>query len=85
MILGSIIRSGYLLLCGAAVQQCGWWSLYGDLGLWCGLVGGAVVLAGAVGFDCALGHNWKGDNVSSCFGHPAGAGVGISCCVNGGA
>ena len=50
-----------LLLWGAAVQQCGWWSLYGDLGLWCGLVGGVAALAGAVGFDCAPGHNWAGD------------------------
>eukprot|EP01046_Picozoa_sp_COSAG06_P008370 COSAG06_NODE_421_length_15973_cov_18.743795_11_plen_447_part_00 len=50
----------YLLLCGVAVQQCGWWSLYGDLGLWCGLVGGAAALAGAVGFDCAPGHDWDG-------------------------
>ena len=51
----------YLLLCGVAVQQCGWWSFYGDLGLWCGLVGGAAALAGAVGFDCAPGHSrdWR--------------------------
>ena len=26
------------------MQQLGWWSLYGDLGLWCGLLGGAAVL-----------------------------------------
>jgi hypothetical protein len=51
--------SALLLLCGAAVQQCGWWSLYGNLGLWCGLVGGAAALAGAVGFDRAPGHNWE--------------------------
>jgi hypothetical protein len=46
--------SALLLLCGAAVQQYGWWSLYGDLGLWCGLVGGAAALAGARGRR----HNW---------------------------
>eukprot|EP01045_Picozoa_sp_COSAG04_P015533 COSAG04_NODE_1233_length_7642_cov_5.063900_5_plen_585_part_00 len=40
-----------LLAVGAAVQQVGWWSLYSDLGLWCGLLGGAAVLAGALGFD----------------------------------
>ena len=47
-----------LLLCGAAVQHAGWWPLYGDLGLWCGLIGGAMALAGAVGFDCGVpGHS----------------------------
>ena len=35
-----------LLLSGLAVQQAGWWSLYGDLGNWCGLVGGAMALVG---------------------------------------
>ena len=53
-----------LLVGGAVVQQVGWWSLYGDLGLWCGLLGGAAVLAGGLGFDCCVaGHsqawNWK--------------------------
>ena len=45
-----------LLLCGVAVQQAGWWSLYGDFGLWCALIGGALALAGAVGFDRDPGH-----------------------------
>eukprot|EP01045_Picozoa_sp_COSAG04_P006627 COSAG04_NODE_330_length_16594_cov_25.794146_1_plen_359_part_00 len=47
---------------GVAVQQFGWWSLYSDLGLWCALLGGAVVLAGALGFDCGVaGHSedWR--------------------------
>ena len=55
--------SALLLLCGVAVAQCGWWSLYGDLGLWCGLIGGAMALAGAVCFDCAPPHIWR-------FSHP---------------
>lgn len=45
-----------LLLCGVAVQQAGLWSLYGDLGLWCALIGGVVVLVGAVGLDRDPGH-----------------------------
>ena len=49
-------RWALLLLCGVAVQQAGLWSLYGDLGLVCGLIGGAMVLAGAVGFDRDPGH-----------------------------
>ena len=51
-------RWALLLLCGAAVQQAGWWSLYGDLGLGCGLLGGVMVFVGAVGFDCGVpGHS----------------------------
>ena len=47
----------YLMLCGGAVQQAGWWPLYGNLVLWGGLVGTALVCVGAVGFDCCvLGH-----------------------------
>jgi hypothetical protein len=56
-----------LLLCGGAVQQAGWWSLYGDLGLWCGLIGGAMAVAGAAGFDCGVpGHSddWFGRPVT---------------------
>eukprot|EP01045_Picozoa_sp_COSAG04_P028246 COSAG04_NODE_4337_length_2150_cov_1.236958_1_plen_371_part_00 len=44
-----------LLFVGAAVQQVGWWSLYSELGLWCGLLGGVAVLLGALGIDCT----WK--------------------------
>ena len=58
-----------LLLCGGIVTQYGWWSLYGDLGLWCGLVGGAMVLAGAVGFECTPGHSaeWNRDLFWCCL------------------
>ena len=55
-------RWAVLLVGGAAVQQVGWWSLYSELGLWCGLLGGAVVLVGARGFDCGVaGHSqdWR--------------------------
>lgn len=47
----------YLMLCGAVVQQAGWWPLYGDLVLWGSITGGTLVLVGAIGFDCCtLGH-----------------------------
>ena len=35
------------LLCGAAVVQAGLLPLYGDLALWCGVGGGALMLVGA--------------------------------------
>ena len=50
-------RWAVLLVGGAAVQQLGWWSLYSELGLWCGLLGGAAVLVGALGFDCGVAHS----------------------------
>jgi len=51
-------RWALLLVVGAAAQQVGWWSLYSDLGLWLGLLGGAAVLAGALGFDRGVaGHS----------------------------
>jgi hypothetical protein len=40
-----------LVLCGGAVQHIGWWSLYGDLGLWCGAIGGIMLVVGGYGFD----------------------------------
>jgi hypothetical protein len=40
-----------LVLCGGAVQHIGWWSLYGDLGLWCGAIGGIMLVVGGCGFD----------------------------------
>ena len=43
-----------LIAAGTAVQQAGWWSVFGDLGLGLGLLGGAVVLVGAKGFDKAV-------------------------------
>jgi hypothetical protein len=47
-----------LMVLGAAVSQAGWWSLYGDLGLWGGVIGGALVLVGFLGFDrCVVGHS----------------------------
>ena len=58
-----------VLLCGAAVQQAGWWyQIYhhGELGLWGGIVGGGVVIVGGVGFDCcAPGHlaSWEGPRI----------------------
>eukprot|EP01045_Picozoa_sp_COSAG04_P000930 COSAG04_NODE_27_length_37012_cov_29.502127_16_plen_257_part_00 len=53
-------RWALLLVGGAAVQQVGWWSLYTELGLWCGLLGGAAVLVGALGFDRTEGHvDWS--------------------------
>lgn len=42
-----------LLVCGAAVSQAGWWSLYGDLGLWAGVIGLPMALVGAIGFTCS--------------------------------
>ena len=42
-----------LLLLGAAVSMLGWWSLYGDLGLWGGVVGSVLMLVGGLGFDSA--------------------------------
>ena len=55
-----------LLLCGAAAQQAGLWSLYSGMALWCGLIGGAMGLVGAVGFECCVpGHSaywtWNGE------------------------
>ena len=50
-------RWAVVLVGGAAVQQVGWWSLYSELGLWCGLLGGAAVLVGAFGFDRVAGHS----------------------------
>ena len=47
---------------GVVVTQAGWWSLYSDLGLWCGLLGGAAMLVGALGFDRGVaGHSeqWR--------------------------
>ena len=50
-----------LLLCGAAVQQFCLWSLFGGLGLWCGLGSGVLALVGAIGFDAAPDHSeeWR--------------------------
>ena len=48
-------RWALLLVGGAAVQQVGWWSLYSELGLWGGIIGGVWCLAGAVGFGPATG------------------------------
>ena len=46
-----------LMLLGVAVSMVGWWSLYGDLGLWGGVVGGVLVLVGGLGWlaNCGLG------------------------------
>ena len=46
-----------LLVGGAAVQQAGLLLLRGYLGLGLGLLGGAAVLAGALGFDRMAGHS----------------------------
>ena len=47
----------YLMLLGAAVSHAGWVSLYGDLGLWCAVTGGALTLVGAIGFNFVHGHS----------------------------
>ena len=43
-----------LMLLGVAVSMVGWWSLYGDLGLWGGVVGGVLMLVGGLGFGFGL-------------------------------
>lgn len=40
------------MLCGGVVQHACLWSLYGDLGLRGGAIGGVLVLVGALGFTC---------------------------------
>ena len=40
-----------LVLCGGVAQHIGWWSLYADLGLWCGVIGGIMFVVGGCGFD----------------------------------
>ena len=40
-----------LLIAGALVQQVGWWSLYSELAVGCSLLGGAALVASAIGFD----------------------------------
>ena len=42
-------RCACTMLLGGALSQAGWWSLYGDLGLWGGVIGGALILVGALG------------------------------------
>jgi hypothetical protein len=46
-----------VMVCGAAMSQAGWWSLYGDLGLWGGVIGIPLVLVGYNGFTCVGGHS----------------------------
>jgi hypothetical protein len=43
------------------VQQFCLWSLFGGLGLWCGLGSGVLALVGAIGFDAAPDHSeeWR--------------------------
>ena len=51
-----------LLIAGALVQQVGWWSLYSELAVGCSLLGGAALVASAIGFDEGMaGHSldWR--------------------------
>ena len=45
------------MACGVAVQQFGVWALYSDLALPCYLLGGALMLLGALSFDRSSGHS----------------------------
>ena len=51
-----------VLLCGAVLLQTSWWSLYSDLGQ----IGGAMVLVGALGFECGASHSarWRKGDIS---------------------
>jgi hypothetical protein len=53
------------LLCSVVVPQVGWWSLYSDLGLWCAIIGGVLMLVGGTGFNIGTpGHSEYWHDVS---------------------
>ena len=72
-------RWALLMAVGAAVQQAGWWSLYRELGVGLGLLGGAVMLVGALGFDCGAGAAL----VRCWWGADAGHSLHWNCCCRG--
>jgi hypothetical protein len=50
-------RWAFPTLLGGAVSQAGWWSLYGDLGLWGGVIGVPLTIVGLLRFCCVVGHS----------------------------
>eukprot|EP01043_Picozoa_sp_COSAG02_P031814 COSAG02_NODE_2094_length_9849_cov_9.775282_2_plen_877_part_00 len=54
-----------LLYGGMALQQAGWWSLYSDVGLTCGILGGAMMLSGVFGFHFGIVHtHWWHERIA---------------------